>query len=119
VGTVLRKLSPPSISSLAGVSTTSRASQLLEPWAGVRKNIVSGGPINAHDVLDPGGYVSPTIAQKKQAKQAIVAPQLAADQSLIYKRQRQRASALSTGAGDSGNAPTTSAMAYGKPTLGG
>jgi hypothetical protein len=34
-------------------------------------------------------------------------------------RQRQRASALSTGAGPSGTATTTSAMAYGKPTLGG
>lgn len=34
-------------------------------------------------------------------------------------RQRQRASALGTGAGASGTAPTTSAMAYGKPTLGG
>ena len=34
-------------------------------------------------------------------------------------RQRQRASALGTGAGPSGTATTTSAMAYGKPTLGG
>lgn len=115
----LAKFSPPSIASTLGIKTSSTAAQLLEPWGSVRKNLNSGGAITAHDILDPGGYVSPTAAQQKATKKAVAAPLIAADQGLVYKRQRQRASALSTGAGDSGNAPTSSAMAYGKQTLGG
>lgn len=119
MGNVLRKFAPPSVASTLGVKTSSTAAQLLEPWGAARKNLTSGGPITVHNVIDPGGFVTPTSAQQKATKAKVVAPLLAADQSLIYKRQRQRASALATGAGDSGSAPTTSAMAYGKPTLGG
>lgn len=119
MGNVLRKFSPPSVASTLGIKTSSTAAQLLEPWGSVRKNLVKGGPITAHDILDPGGFISPTSEQAKASKKAVLAPLIAADQGLVYKRQRQRASALATGAGPSGSAPTTSAMAYGKPTLGG
>jgi hypothetical protein len=118
VGNVLRKFAPPSVAQTLGVKTSSTAAQLLEPWGSVRKNL-RHGPATVGNIVDPGGFVSPTSAQQKATKAKIAAPLLAADQSLIYKRQRQRASALATGAGDSGTAPTVSAMAYGKPTLGG
>lgn len=113
------KVSPPSIGQALGLGTKNKAANFLEPWGLVRRNWQRGGALNAHDVLDPGGLVSPTIQQKRDAKKAIAAPQLAADQDIITRRVRQRASALATGAGPSGTAPTTSAMAYGLPTLGG
>lgn len=119
VTNLLRKGLPPSVAQTAGLKTTSTAAQLLEPWGSVRKNLKGGGPLTAHDILDPGGFISPTVAQAKATKAKIAAPLLAADQDTIYRRQRQRASALATGAGPSGSSPVTSAMAYGKPTLGG
>lgn len=105
--------------STPGLKPSNTASQLFNPGGSAVANVKKGGAITPHDILDPGGFITPTTAQQKATKAAIAAPQLAADQSLIYKRQRQRASALSTGAGPSGTAATTSAMAYGLPTLGG
>lgn len=113
------KLSPPSIGQALGLGTKSRTANFLEPWGLVRRNWQRGGSLNTHDVLDPGGLAAPTIKQKRVAKAALAAPLLAADADVAYRRQRQRASALSTGAGPSGTAATTSAMAYGLPTLGG
>jgi hypothetical protein len=76
--------------------------------------------------LDLGGQVAGAYKGKgseqydeaKKAKRNVIktANELYAAQR---KRQRAAGSSLSTGAGDSGGATTTSAMAYGKSTLGG
>lgn len=90
-----------------------KGSQSIGTWFGVSKDRTSG---LAHFFGVPRGD------DKQVAADAAAADAALNEQNAGVAAGRKRSrigSALSTGAPDSGTAPTSSAIAYGKPTLGG
>lgn len=87
-----------------------KGTKSIGTWFGISKDR------SGHALHDLYGSTDPI---KQKADTATRKLMDASNALYASNRQRQRASVLATGAGASGTAATTSAMAYGKPTLGG
>lgn len=91
-----------------------KGTKSIGTWFGIDKNKTGHLTHGIAGTPDPLKLIAQKVAKKK-------ADAVLDSANALYagSRQRQRASALATGAGPSGSAATTSAMAYGLPTLGG
>lgn len=97
-----------------------KGSQSIGTWFGVSKQRTSGlahffGVPRGEDPADAAAAAA--AADEATAADAALNAQNAG--AAAGRRRSRLGSALATGAPDSGTAATTSAIAYGKPTLGG
>jgi hypothetical protein len=89
-----------------------KGTKSIGTWFGISKDRSGHG---LHKLYGDAAGPDPIAQKQKNATNNLIN---ATNALYASDRKRQRASALSTGAGPSGTATTTSAMAYGKPTLG-